>query len=84
MSLARTFTDGMREGGAIIDPKGGYHHCTLAEHLVKDHISAALNVVLDRLSGPVTGSICGLRLINFGASELEELISQTLAIPPAS
>ncbi|MBV8088515.1 MAG: 2'-5' RNA ligase family protein [Alphaproteobacteria bacterium] len=56
-------------------------HCTLAEHLVKDHISAALNVILDRLSGPVTGSVCGLRLINFGAGEVEELISQTLAAP---
>ena len=84
MLLARCFADGMKEGGAIIDPKGGYHHCTLAEHLVKDHISAALNVVLDRLSGPVTGSVCGLRLVNFGAGELEDLISQTLAIPPAS
>ena len=65
-------------------PERWVPHCTLAEHLVKDHISAALNVVLDRLSGPVSGSVCGLRLINFGAGELEELISQTLSAPPGS
>jgi 2'-5' RNA ligase len=59
-------------------PQKWVPHCTLAEHLVKDHISAALDVVLDRLSGPVTGSVCGLRLINFGAGEIEEVISQTL------
>jgi hypothetical protein len=59
-------------------------HCTLAEHLVKSDISAALNVVLDRLSGPVTGSVCGIRLINFGAGELVELISQPLAAASAS
>ena len=83
MLPARSFTDGMRERGAIIDPKGGCH-CTLAEHLVKGDISAALNVVLDKLSGPVTGSVCGIRLINFGAGELAELISQPLAVAPAS
>ena len=65
-------------------PERWVPHCTLAEHLVKGHISAALNVVLDRLSGPVSGSVCGLRLISFGAGELEELISQTLAAPPGS
>ena len=65
-------------------PERWVPHCTLAEHLAKDDISAALSVVLDRLSGPVTGSVCGLRLVNFGAGELEDLISQTLAIPPAS
>src|SRR6516162_619238 len=60
-------------------PERWVPHCTLAEHLAKNDISAALNVVLDRLSGPVTGSVCGIRLINFGAGELEELISQPLA-----
>ena len=67
-------------------PERWVPHCTLAEHLVKGDgdVSAALNVVLDRLSGPVTGSVCGIRLINFGGGELEELISQTLSVPPAS
>ena len=60
-------------------PERWVPHCTLAEHLAKDDISAALNVVLDTLSGPVTGSVCGVRLINFGAGELEVLISQPLA-----
>ena len=60
-------------------PERWVPHCTLAEHLAKDDISAALNVVLDTLSGPVTGSVCGIRLINFGAGELVQLISQPLA-----
>ena len=60
-------------------PERWVPHCTLAERLAKDDISAALSVVLDRLSGPVTGSVCGILLINFGARELEELISQPLA-----
>jgi len=45
----------------------------------KGRCISGLNVALDRLSGPVTGSVCGIRLINFGAGELEELISQPLA-----
>ena len=61
-------------------PERWVPHCTL----VKGDISAALNIVWDRLSGPVTGSVCGIRLINFGAGELAELISQPLAVAPAS
>ena len=60
-------------------PERWVPHCTLAEHLVKRDIATALGICSDKLGGPIAGSICGIRLINFGAGELEEWISRPLA-----
>jgi 2'-5' RNA ligase len=48
-------------------------HCTLAEHLEKDDVLNALMICQTKLNWPLTGWVRGIRLVNFGPGELQEL-----------
>ena len=48
-------------------------HCTLAEHLEKDDVLKALMICKTKLNWPLTGWVRGIRLVNFGPGEFQEL-----------
>jgi 2'-5' RNA ligase len=48
-------------------------HCTLAEHLEKDDLLKAIMICQTKLNWPLTGWVRGIRLVNFGPGELQEL-----------
>jgi 2'-5' RNA ligase len=53
-------------------------HCTLAEHLEKDDVLKAIMICQTKLIWPLTGWVRGIRLVNFGPGELQELARYSL------
>jgi 2'-5' RNA ligase len=62
-------------------PEQWVPHCTLAEHLEKHDVQKVLEICGNKLDWPITGWITGIRLVNFGMGELEEVDSLALARP---